>query len=99
LKLNNGRGKYIFKKALQRVLPSDVLTRKKKGFSMPVAEWFRGEMKEYTQAAIFDRPDGILELPFLRQCWNQHQRGQRDWSALLWCTLMYKAWQEVDKAA
>ena len=99
LKLNKGRGKYIFKKSLEQVLPSDVLTRAKKGFSMPVAEWFRGELKNFTQEAMFERPDDILNRGFLTQCWNQHQRGQRDWSALLWSVLMFKTWQEVDKAA
>jgi asparagine synthase (glutamine-hydrolysing) len=99
LKLNNGQGKYIFKRALDRVLPKDVLTRKKKGFAMPVAEWFRGELKEFTYAAMFREQDQILNRPFLTQCWNQHQRGQRDWSALLWSVLMFKSWQEVDKAA
>ena len=44
-------GKYIFKKALERVLPAEVLTRKKKGFSIPVAEWFRGELKEFAHEA------------------------------------------------
>jgi hypothetical protein len=48
---------------------------------------------------MFGREDGILSRPFLTQCWNQHQRGQRDWSALLWSVMMFKAWQEVDKAA
>lgn len=99
LKLNQGRGKYIFKKALERVLPKDVLTRKKKGFSMPVAEWFRGELKNFTYSAVFEREDGVLNRPFLMQCWKQHQRGQRDWSALLWSVLMFKSWQEVDRAA
>jgi asparagine synthase (glutamine-hydrolysing) len=99
LKLNNGRGKYIFKRALQQVLPNDVLTRKKKGFSMPVAEWFRGELKDFAHAAMFRERDEILDRTFLDQCWNQHQRGQRDWSALLWSVLMFKTWQEVDKAA
>jgi asparagine synthase (glutamine-hydrolysing) len=99
LKLNNGQGKYIFKKALTRVLPGEVLTRRKKGFSMPVAEWFRGELKDFAHAAMFREDDGVLSRPFLSQCWNQHQRGQRDWSALLWSVLMFKAWQEVDKAA
>jgi asparagine synthase (glutamine-hydrolysing) len=99
LKLQNGTGKYIFKKSLECVLPKDVLTRAKKGFSMPVAEWFRGELKDYAHAAIFDSPDEILSNEFLRRCWNQHQRGQRDWSAMLWSVLMFKSWQEVDKAA
>jgi asparagine synthase (glutamine-hydrolysing) len=81
------------------VLPRPVLTRKKKGFAIPAAEWFRGELKEFAHAAMFTEEDGILNRSFLKQCWRQHQRGQRDWSALLWSVLMFKTWQEVDKAA
>ena len=99
MKLHNGQGKYIFKKALERVLPAEILTRTKKGFSMPVAEWFRGELKEFAYSAMFERRDEILDRSFLAQCWRQHQRGQRDWSAVLWSVLMFKAWQEVDRAA
>jgi asparagine synthase (glutamine-hydrolysing) len=99
LKLNQGRGKYIFKKALERVLPSEILTRQKKGFSMPVAEWFRGELKDFTYNAVFGGKEEILNRTFLTGCWRQHQRGQRDWSALLWTVLMFKTWQEVDRAA
>jgi asparagine synthase (glutamine-hydrolysing) len=99
LKLNNGRGKYIFKKSLEKVLPADILNRAKKGFSVPVAEWFRGELKDFAHEAIFHRQDGVLNSAFLGRCWAQHQRGQRDWSALLWTVLMFKTWQEVYKTA
>ncbi len=99
LKLRNGTGKYIFKKSLEPVLPREILTRSKKGFSVPLAQWFRGELKELTHDAIFERPDDLLNQPVLRQCWNQHQGGRRDWSALLWTVLMFKKWQEVDRAA
>ena len=95
LKLHNGHGKYIFKKALARVLPRDVLTRRKRGFSVPVAEWFRGPLKEIAYESIFERQDELLSGKFLRSCWSQHQRGQRDWSALLWCVLMFKTWQGI----
>jgi asparagine synthase (glutamine-hydrolysing) len=98
LKLQNGNGKYIFKKSLERVLPSDILTRRKKGFAVPVAEWFRGELKEFTHTALFERSDEVINQGFVRQCWNQHQRKQRDWSALLWTVLMFKAWQEAYRA-
>jgi asparagine synthase (glutamine-hydrolysing) len=81
------------------VLPPEILTRRKKGFAMPVAEWFRGELKQFAYSAMFERQDGILDKRFLTQCWKQHQRGQRDWSALLWSVLMFRLWQEVDKAA
>ena len=93
LKLRNGQGKYIFKKALERVLPLDVLTRRKRGFAVPVAEWLRGPLKENAYESIFARRDELLSGEFLKVCWSQHQRGQRDWSALLWCVLMFKTWQ------
>jgi len=96
LKLHNGRGKYIFKKSLERTLPQTVLNRPKKGFAMPVAEWFRGELKSFAYESIFRKDDAILNQSFLTQCWNQHGTGQRDWSALLWCTLMFRLWQEAN---
>jgi len=99
LKLRNGQGKYIFKKSLQKILPPEVLNRRKKGFAMPVAEWFRGELKGFAHEALFGRQDGLLNSAFLANCWKQHQSGRRDWSALLWCTLMFRTWQEVYKAA
>ncbi len=99
LKLHHGQGKYIFRKSLQTILPAEVLNRRKKGFAMPVAEWFRGELKGFAQEALFARQDGLLNNTFLMGCWKQHQRGQRDWSALLWTTMMFRTWQEVYKAA
>jgi asparagine synthase (glutamine-hydrolysing) len=98
LKLHKGQGKYIFKRALQRVLPSSVLNRPKQGFSMPVAEWFRTELKGFAYETILSKQDGFLENGFLRRCWTQHQRGQRDWSALLWCVLMFRVWQGVPRS-
>jgi asparagine synthase (glutamine-hydrolysing) len=81
------------------VLPSAVLTRRKKGFAVPVAEWFRDELKDFAYEAIVRRQDDVLNGAFVKRCWTQHQRGQRDWSALLWSVLMFRTWQEVSKAA
>jgi asparagine synthase (glutamine-hydrolysing) len=97
LKLHDGQGKYIFKKALRAILPGDLLTRPKQGFAVPVTEWFRGELKEFAHDTIFHRQEGLLNHSYLTRCWKQHERGQRDWSALLWCVLMFRTWQEVCK--
>lgn len=97
LKLNHGRGKYIFKKALQPILPSSVLDRKKQGFCVPVSGWLRGELKEFTHGVLFSNSDEFLNRAYLARCWDQHQRKQRDWSTLLWTVLMFKTWQEVFK--
>jgi len=99
IKLNNGQGKYIFKRALRTVLPESILARPKQGFALPVAEWFRGELREFAHRALFQARDELLNGAFLMRCWNQHQRGQRDWSPLLWSALMFRTWQEVSSTA
>ena len=99
LKLHNGQGKYIFKRSMERVLPQTILTRAKKGFSVPLAEWFRRELKDFAYDGLIRHDDDLLDRKFLTGCWNQHQRGQRDWSALLWSVLMLKRWREVCKSA
>jgi asparagine synthase (glutamine-hydrolysing) len=99
LKLRGGIGKYIFKKSLQPVLPESILTRRKWGFGMPLAAWFRKELKDYSYETLFRAQDEYLNYPFVARCWKEHQRGQRDWSALLWTVLMFKSWQGVFKTA
>ena len=64
---------------------------------MPVAEWFRGPLKESAYNSIFEGKNDLLDNKFMNTCWSQHQRGQRDWSALLWNVLMFRMWQQVDR--
>jgi asparagine synthase (glutamine-hydrolysing) len=98
LKLHHGAGKYIFKKALEPVLPKEVLTRRKWGFGVPLATWFRRDLKDFAYESVFSAKDSYLNYTFLEQCWNQHQRRQRDWSSMLWQVLMFKTWQRVCNA-
>jgi asparagine synthase (glutamine-hydrolysing) len=99
LKLNRGRGKYIFKKAMEPILPQAILNRRKWGFGVPLATWFRNDLKEFAQETVFGVRDEYLNYGFLEQCWAQHQRQQRDWSSVLWTVLMFKTWQRMSEAA
>lgn len=92
LKLRNGTGKYILKKALEPVLPAEILYRSKQGFAIPLDMWFRRELKDMAHEIILETDDGILERSFLRKIWDQHQTGQYDRSALLWATMMFRKW-------
>jgi asparagine synthase (glutamine-hydrolysing) len=99
LKLHRGIGKYIFKKALEPKLPREILDRRKLGFGVPLAAWFRNDLKAFAQETVFGTRDEYLNYKFLDRCWKQHQSGQRDWSSVLWTVLMFKTWQGVSKAA
>lgn len=93
LKLRNGTGKYILKKALEPTLPANILYRAKQGFAIPLGEWFRRELKDMAHQVILETDDGILDRRFLRTIWDQHQKNYYDRSALLWATLMFRKWQ------
>lgn len=94
LKLRGTEGKYIFKKALEPYLPREVLYRPKMGFSIPLAAWFRGPLRERVRDAVLGESlaaTGIFDRGYLRQMVEQHQSGRRDYSASLWTVLMFEA--------
>jgi asparagine synthase (glutamine-hydrolysing) len=94
LKLRGTMQKYIFKKALEPLLPNDILYRRKMGFAVPVATWFRGPLKERLRRDLLG-PElldlGLFQADFLRELVDEHQSGARDYSAPLWSLLMFKA--------
>jgi asparagine synthase (glutamine-hydrolysing) len=94
-KLRGTNGKYILKKAMEPVLPADVLYRRKQGFAIPLDRWFRKEIKDMAYEEIIEQQDGILDPRLLRKIWTQHQSGQYDRSAHLWAILMYRKWRQA----
>jgi asparagine synthase (glutamine-hydrolysing) len=94
LKVRGQEGKYLFKKAMEPLLPSEVLYRPKMGFSVPLARWFRGPLKERVRAAVTGEAlaaTGIFNPDYLRHLVDAHQSGVRDYSASLWTVLMFEA--------
>ena len=95
LKLRGMNGKYIFKKALKQILPASVLNRRKMGFGVPLAHWFRNDLKELAHSVIFGRKrDALLNESTVKRVWQEHQSGLRDRSTELWTVLMFRLWQQ-----
>ena len=102
MKLKGGEGKYIFKKSLEAHLPHDILYRKKMGFSVPLAGWFRGPLAQRVRDALLGpllADTGIFNLAFLRELVEHHQSGRRDYSASIWTLLMFEAFLRKEMAA
>jgi asparagine synthase (glutamine-hydrolysing) len=94
LKLRGREGKYVFKKALEPYLPDEILYRPKMGFAVPLASWFRGPLREKVRTAVLGPTmlgSGYFEPAVLSRLVEQHQSGQRDYSAALWTLLMFEA--------
>jgi asparagine synthase (glutamine-hydrolysing) len=95
LKLHSGVGKYILKKALEPILPHNILYRPKQGFAVPLDSWFRGELKDMAYNIVVETKDDLLNQNFLKKIWDQHQKNCYDRSALLWSVLMFRKWRQV----
>lgn len=94
-KLNGRRHKYLFKEAMRASLPAEVLDGPKRGFEVPLAVWFRGELAPLVEslaereavAASF-RPEAVRALV------REHRRGVADHSVALWSLLMFDRWAD-----
>ncbi|HHI94754.1 MAG TPA: amidotransferase 1, exosortase A system-associated [Gammaproteobacteria bacterium] len=96
LKLRGSDGKYLFKKAMASHLSQDLMYRKKQGFAVPIAQWFRGPLRERVRASVLSDcllDTGMFDRRFLTQLIDDHQSGLQDHSAVLWSLFMYESFQ------
>ncbi len=97
LKLKGREGKYIFKKALEPYLPHDIMYRPKMGFAVPMAKWFRDELRNELKARVLGSrmaESGIFEMRILEGMIDDHLRGRSDHATALWTLLMFDAFLE-----
>ena len=94
-KRQGGQSKVLLKRALERLLPHDLLYRPKRGFSVPLADWFRGALGRHFLEAVRSK-DGFasaqyLDLDVVNRLISQHQSGRFDHSRALWLVWMFEA--------
>jgi asparagine synthase (glutamine-hydrolysing) len=100
-KRHGTEGKYLLKKAMEPWLPNDVLYRPKKGFAVPLAVWFRGPLRDRLRRALASEAlndSGVFDRRALERLFEQHDRGQRDYSTPLWSVLMFEAFLQQESA-
>ncbi len=102
LKLHRGEGKYVLKQAVARMVPRDVVYRPKMGFAVPLARWFRAELRERLRSRLLDgtlADTGLFSMDVVERLVSQHQSGLRDHSAILWSLLIYESFNREVLAA
>jgi len=97
LKVRGTTGKHILKRALESVLPKDVLYQPKRGFGAPTREWFRGPegdslIQQLLNSSI--RKRNFFDYGFIERMAAEHVRDQSDWSFHLWALLNLSVWYD-----
>ncbi|TNE38078.1 MAG: amidotransferase 1, exosortase A system-associated [Alphaproteobacteria bacterium] len=91
-KIAEGQGKMVLKKAMEDKLPGDILYRPKQGFSVPLADWFRGPLREEMEKTLNgDRlaATGYFDMAALEKMAREHGTGLRDHSRAIWLIFVF----------
>jgi asparagine synthase (glutamine-hydrolysing) len=97
LKVKNRQTKYILKKAVEGIIPENIIYRKKQGFSMPVKEWFAGELSRYMTDSILNsrlRERQLFDYAFIENMLKRQQYGRSDNSTRLWTLFNLSRWYD-----
>ncbi|MDY7531912.1 asparagine synthase (glutamine-hydrolyzing) [Pseudomonas sp. Bout1] len=97
MKIRGGVGKWVLREVLYRHVPRELIERPKKGFSIPIATWLRGPLRDWSESLLDEgrlRGEGFFHPAPIRRAWEQHLSGRADHSSKLWGVLMFQAWLE-----
>jgi asparagine synthase (glutamine-hydrolysing) len=95
LKMRGMRPKSLLKKVAARLVPREVIYRRKMGFGVPVGRWLRGEMSDFLRDVLLSQSSltrGIVKPEKLRQYVDEHIQGTFDHSFQVWTLLMMELW-------
>jgi asparagine synthase (glutamine-hydrolysing) len=94
-KLRSGTTKWALRQLLYRYVRAELVERPKMGFSLPVDLWLRGPLREWAEDLLSAESlgrHGFFATQLIRDKWNQHVSGSRNWQYMLWPVLMFQAW-------
>ncbi len=95
MKMRRFETKSLLKKVAARLVPKDVVYRKKMGFGVPIGKWFRGGMKDFVRGVLLSEKSlkrGIVRPEMIEKYVEEHTSAKRDHSFQIWTMLMLELW-------
>jgi asparagine synthase (glutamine-hydrolysing) len=96
LKLRGFKRKYILKRAMEKLLPRDIVWRKKAGFGAPIRSWLRGPLKPMVDDLLSEeaiRRRGLFQAAAVQKIISANQSGQEDYNLQVFQLLTLELWQ------
>ena len=91
----NGIQKKILKDILYRHVPRDLIDRPKSGFSAPISEWLKYDLKDWALDLLDENQadNAHIDLKASKTLYQEHVQNKKDNSILLWKILMFQNWK------
>jgi len=93
LKVRGLRGKVALRSAFADLLPPELAARRKAGFGLPLARWFRGELREQAHDVLLS--DALFRREAVERLLAEHESGRIDHGHRLWCLLVLELWRRA----
>jgi asparagine synthase (glutamine-hydrolysing) len=94
----NLAGKYLFRRAMEGLLPDHILLKRKQGFSAPEQSWYQGPLMTYVNSVLLDRRTlsrGFFQEAAIRRILDEHLAGKVNHRLLIWSLLSFEFWNRL----
>ena len=98
LKMKGLETKYVFKRAVEGLVPPEILHRPKQGFGVPLSLWINEQLRARIRETLGEprtRERGYFDPRYVQTLLDEHERGRRDHSWGLWSLLMLELWHRT----
>lgn len=95
LKVNGKETKYLLKKIAAKLVPKEVIYRRKMGFGVPIGKWLRNEMKDFVKENLLSErfaKRGLFQQNKIADIIQQHNEQKNDYGTQIWTLLMLELW-------
>jgi len=97
LKYDGSHTKILLKRVAARHVPRECVYRAKQGFSIPIKNWLKEELRpmaeQYLAPARIER-EGLFEPKVVSRLWQEHLDNRANHSHLLWALLVFEQWRD-----
>ncbi len=96
-KVRNGTGKWFFKKAMEGILDQKILNRQKQGFSIPIKNWLKNELKELMLETLSEKQIkamGFFNYPYVQTIIREHLQNRENHSHRIWALMQFHLWYD-----
>ncbi|MCK4783721.1 MAG: asparagine synthase (glutamine-hydrolyzing) [Desulfobacteraceae bacterium] len=94
----NLSGKYILRRAMEGVLPIDIIENRKQGFSAPDQSWYMQQLVQYIKGIILSERSlerGFFQKEYLERVLDEHTKGKANHRLLIWSLLSFEWWNRI----
>lgn len=95
LKYKNNKGKYLLRQILYKYIPKELVDKPKSGFTIPINEWLRGNLKFLVDKYLVDDKfdQNIFNIAYINKLKIRFFAGE-NLGSIIWFILVYQMWKE-----